>query len=518
MTAFTPSDDEFARQHRQAVIETAKVMIVNQAITEPVRLEFSRLPNDDDFCGITKVTANIWLIAPEPGKKRTGNIKVERHVKGGDTGWTCSHQGWDPKEQCKHISRVRFMIGDTGAVPYDGRRRRPLTKWLYPKGEPTEDTRRNRARATEPWKVPQLAYELCKRFVRQPDRRETKSKAGGASGAPIPVRVFALLMKVFANVSYEHLRHRLAENGLIWELGFLKKRPPGKTSYSAWFGEPELTPILRQIFEETKKPARRIDSMLLGDSHDMPTRVLVNSRDEKFGKRRLSWRKERPLIRQHFLVGKISNIIVAADTTLTRGIGSGDGPHFPGMLVEALQTSESVDKAALDKAYSIKRNFAAAEALDVDLFVREDGGENRLLPHWPKSAQRLTKLEREDPTRYTETSRFRSKAEGTPSRIKARNPGVRLRRRKNDPAPLPLPPGVKEDSEISSLPEDVISAIMDVATSRVGPARLNESLAILIVANLRALNVLEHLLGQTVTFEDDITLNPPMDVSERDVA
>jgi hypothetical protein len=61
---------------------------------------------------------------------------------------------------------------------------------------------------------------------------------------------------------------------------------------------------------------------------------------------------------------------------------------------------------------------------------------------------------------------------------------------------------------------------MRAATTSVGVARLNESLAILIVANLRALNLMEHLYNQHIVFDKNtpVVLTPPLEISERDVA
>lgn len=41
--------------------------------------------------------------------------------------------------------------------------------------------------------------------------------------------------------------------------------------------------------------------------------------------------------------------------------------------------------------------------------------------------------------------------------------------------------------------------------------------AILIIANLRALNAFEHRLGQKVTFETEVALNPPIEMREQDL-
>ncbi len=511
---FGPNNDAFARQHRQDVIEMAKKKLVRESVSQPVRLEFNRLPNDDTYEGITLRTKNIWFVAPEPGGKRTNPVKVER-IKDGR--WTCSHKGWKPNADCKHISRVRHMLGEDGVVPYDGRRRRPLTKWLFGEHSQAEDTRRNRAREAEPIKVPQLAVELCKRFVTQPERSETNSADGGATGVPLAVRVFALLMKVFWNVTYAQLRHQIGLEGAIWDLGFMKLKTPSKNSMMSWFGDPRLLDILKQLFIVSTKPTGRVDTMVLGDSHDIPTRQVDNSRDRKFGPKPATYRnKDRPLVRQHFAVGKVSGIITAADITLTTGAGSNDSVHLPSLLEQTKASNPGVTVATFDKAYGGRPNFGAAEGLGVDLYVREKSGEDRVAEDWPTSAQMLTNIERTYPAAYADVYRFRSKAELTPARIKARNPYMRLRRRMKDPTPT-IPPGI-EGKPFAELTEDVRQAVFEAATESVGIARLNEAWAILIIANLRTLNLLEHLLGQHVTFETDVTLNPPLEMREEDVA
>lgn len=512
----TLNDDAFARQHRNEVIEMTKKKLARESVSGPVRLEFSRLPNDDTFAGIKPVGkgGKMWLVAPEPGKRRTGNVKVEYLERE----WTCSHKGWKATEECIHIKRVRHMLGEDGVVPYDGRRRRPLTKTLYSDG-PTEDTRRAKARALEPTRVPELSYEVCYEFTAQPKRSTTHPMNRGATGAPYSLRAYALLRKVYGNLSYEQLGARMAEDGVFWDrFDYCKPTVPSRKTFIQWFGDPLLTPVLERLFVETTQPTRRFDTMVVGDSHDIPTRMVDNSRDRKFGPKPAKYRNPgRELVRQHFVVGKVSGIIYGADTTLRNGLGTNDGIHLPSVLRQTAERTEGVAKAAFDGAYGARSNFAIAESLGMQLYVREKQGENRTDPSWPKMARELAELERTKPAEYAEVYRFRSKAEGTPSRLKARNPYIRLRRRKGDPIPA-FPDGI-EDKQIASLPPEVQSALFDAATKSVGIARLNESLAILIVANLRTLNVMERLYDQRVVFDkvNPITLNPPLELSERDL-
>lgn len=514
MSAALPHDDDaFARQHRQEVIAMMTERMRRNSIAQPVRLEFERLPNDDTFTGITPFgkSGNIWLVAPEPGSKRTHDIKVERV---GDT-WTCSHKGWKAKDQCIHIKRVRHMLGDDGVIPYDGRRRRPLTKTLYPTGR-GEDARRARARAAEPTRVPELAAQLCSQFTAAPSRSETHPANRGANGAPYALRAYALLSKVFGNLSYEHLGARMSEDETF--TAHQKGKVPERKAFIRWFGDWRLTLILVALFIETTRPTRRFDTMIVGDSHDIPTRTVDNSRDRKFGPKPAKYRNpNRELVRQHFAIGKVSGIIYAAETTLRSGVGTNDGLYLPSLLRQTKERTERVTKAAFDGAYGWKPNYVVAESLGIDLYVHENQGENRMDPSWPQMARRLAELERTNAAEFAEVYRFRSKAENQPSRSKARNPLIRLRRRKGDPTP-DYPAGI-DGKKISSLPPEVQDAIFDAARQDVGIARLNESLAILIVMNLRTLNTMEHLYDQRVEFDksNPVTLNPPLEMRERDL-
>jgi len=369
MSTFGISNDD-ARNHRNEVIEIAKNKMIQDAITVPVRLEFSRLTSDDTFEGIKPVgkSGNIWLVAPEPGKRRTGKVKVERI----GNEWTCSHQGWKAKEVCIHIKRVRHMLGEEGVIPYDGRRRRPLTKTLYPNG-PGEDRRRAKARDAEPIRVPELAVELCKEFTVEPSRAATHPDNRGANGAPYALRAYALLRKVYGNASYEQLRARMYDDGVFWDrFDYCKASVPSRKTFIDWFGDPLLTPLLEALFVETTRPARRFDTMVVGDSHDIPTRMVDTSRDRKFGPKPATYRNpNRELVRQHFAVGKVSGIIYAADTTLRSGPGTNDGVHLPSLLRQTKERAETVTFSAFDPAYDGRANFAAAEASGIDLFVKE---------------------------------------------------------------------------------------------------------------------------------------------------
>lgn len=86
----------------------------------------------------------------------------------------------------------------------------------------------------------------------------------------------------------------------------------------------------------------------------------------------------------------------------------------------------------------------------------------------------------------------------------------KLRHRLSDPVPhytnevqLLANLVAEKKRQLSKLPEDAIAEILDVATKQVGIARLNEALMINIVANIKAVVMMEHLCGRRVDFKND---------------
>ena len=128
--------------------------------------------------------------------------------------------------------------------------------------------------------------------------------------------------------------------------------------------------------------------------------------------------------------------------------------------------------------------------------------EERVEPH----SEEVTQLQRAKDPACRDVSRFRNKAEGTPSRIKRRNSYMRLRLRTTD-IKLEYPADVEEE-KLSELPEETIEEVLRVASVNVGAARLNESLAMIIVANLRSLVTLEHPCDEEIDYRNDSAFRP----------
>jgi hypothetical protein len=74
------------------------------------------------------------------------------------------------------------------------------------------------------------------------------------------------------------------------------------------------------------------------------------------------------------------------------------------------------------------------------------------------------------------------------------------------------------DERISELDEAVIAAVLEIVEHNVGRARLAEAFAIIIVANLARIVVLEQLYDNFITFQDERAFRPMIIVQDTDVA
>lgn len=495
----------------------ARSMLRAAGITEPVRFEQSPVENDRiKIEDIADKGDGVFTCARRA--RKTGRV-VGRSVVQYDpenNKWSCSCPKWRAKRSrdcdCMHAVKTRLGVA---TVPYVNARRRPPTYYIFEDGAESESTVRKHARLEMATRIPLFIEEICAYHI--PD---AECHHSGATGIPMRVLAYAMMTKVLFNLSLEDLVARLATDAAIYRLGWAKPQPPSDRALSRRFGahgetnggheRGNLADVLFRLISVSAFPGRRLDRTLLGDSHDIPCVRVANSRDMKYAERSnlrtIPYRSKKPLVRQHFGVGDISSLIYAVNVTMSQGLGAGDNAHLPSIAVLTAAIAPEIRRQAWDRAYSSHRNFRVAEEMGFDLYVREKGNEKRLNGNWGKVAERLAIMDAQNPEEYDDVGDMRSKGEGTPNRLKWRNPMVRCRRRKRDPV-VQFPEGI-EDEKLSEQPEEVISAVLEAATRNVGYARLAEAYAIIVVANLRQIVMLEHLHRDRMTFAVQRDFNP----------
>ena len=495
--------DNFLSRHE------ARALCIANGIGLPARFEQRPLPADEiPDEDILSVAKDIWLVTHRNKKTGAPRKRVKVEYKSDEQRWTCSCSGWIKKRDvdCIDIYTIKRRKG-LATDPFKLARRRGPTYYLYPDGTPCEDTRRKHARTEIPTRLPWLAESICVLYAaQQPHNTRGPIKW-------IALQAYALLIKVAFNFSLSQLAAWLSKDEALWRLGWRKPNGPSESTLSNWFGE--LLPFAGMI-ASSAFPGNRLDDTLTGDAFDIPTLPSQNSRDLKFGPKPPSYRVRAPLIRQHFAKGKISKLIYALDTTLNKGPGAGEGAHLPALMVRAKDSATGTVKAIYDRGYDSNRNFKMLDDLRIQLYVLEKANENRLNGKWCPAAEKVTILQRDHYPEFHEEMRFRPETEEVGSAVMRRTPRIRLRRRKSDPN-AQAPVDYDDDDRISHLPEELIAAILDAAQENVGIARLNESRAIIIVANLVRLIVLEHLHDDRVNFSLKRDFNPIPTVKQQDL-
>ncbi|MGA8576046.1 MAG: hypothetical protein WB609_10275 [Candidatus Cybelea sp.] len=471
-------------------------------LSGPWILDLHRRPSDRRLKSKSSRSKTIRTGRSPRGKdnrdvqRKRGKCKVERLPDGK---LTCSHPGWRLGVECWHVRKVRAILG-ISCGPYSLARRRPATRWLFD-SDPSEETRRCHARIEAFTRIPAMLAELCDRHIPIPKR-------SGRTGLSARAAIYSLGIKVFSNCSYAALLGRIATDvnfGAIAPNWF--DNVPTIQTLCRRFGDEALSSFIEFLIAATARPARKLDRTVIIDSDSIPTVMSANSRNQKFGGPPPTWRAVAAMVKRHFAVGDVTGLVGAVDITLNEGLGSGDGPHFLTVAQKARMIFKNAENFAGDRAYSLRRNFTEAERLRFDLYVPEKANERRLDARkpWPELARRMTRLQRENPRRYNEVSRYRSKSEFVPSSSKRRYPYLRLRPRKTDAAPQ-YPAGLSfgkdddYDQAISNLDAVTIAAIMTAAQTAVGSARLNEASMTILLENLYRLVTLENLFDQRVDF------------------
>lgn len=485
----------FTRAEARALIEE-----VAGPITGPVRFVQPPVPQDwIPDSDIEPIMPNkVWLSTHrDPATGKTKKVKVEWRD---DQSWTCNCGQWINRRtiDCIDIASIKRKLGIGN--PFRFARRRGPTYYFFPQHTPQEHKRRKDARNAEAALVPQMLADLCALLA--PGEKRT-----GRRGLTTAAAAYALGVKVYFDQPYADLRHTLLQSPYLRMLGWSGAAAPDDDTLSRGFGQDALVDATSAMIAPSSYPCAEMDDVMLGDSHDVPAYLTQNSLDEKFAKIP-STRTKRVMVRQHFAVGAWSNVVYALDTTLNAGVGAGDATHQPRLAARQLQIAPNGRKHAWDRAYGTIRNFFRCEELGIELFVVEKFNEKRQDEHWPESARRQSRLQKEDFAAFHEISRMRPKAEGTPSRIKRRKRKMDLRPRKHTDPVVNMPAEIDDDEKLSALPEEVIDAVLDAAGRAVGNARRSESAMTIVVANLRQLVLWSYFCDQSVDFRNRSQFRP----------
>ena len=250
---------------------------------------------------------------------------------------------------------------------------------------------------------PALLHGLCDSLV-QPDYGFGRPKLA------VSDMVFCIARKEYSGLSRRRVMSVLRDDhrrGLVSHL-------PSSSSLTKYIDNPELTPILKQLVQESARPLSAVETKLAVDATGFSTSVYDRWFEHKWGKeiRQALW------IKAHIMCGTLTNIITAVEVTS----GNRNDTKFLPRLLRRSTENFKVEELSADKGYLSKKNFNTAAALGVDLYMpfkvdsRERNPKRKRSVPWEK-AFRYFHDHREE---FLQHYHLRSNAESTMQMLKSK--------------------------------------------------------------------------------------------------
>lgn len=285
---------------------------------------------------------SVWVV---PSASHQGHYVVSNDVVNGMPTWECSCPDYALRGQpCKHVIAVEIV------------RHRQM-----PDGSTVTETMRvtyaqnwhayNAAQVHEQEQFELLMRDLVS-TVQAPPRE-------GAGRPRLPLRdvIFGLGTKVFSTQSGRRAdtdMRRAQASGLV-------AKAPSYNTLFRYMEDPEITPVLTSLIEQSALPLRGVESKFAVDSTGFANATYVRWFDEKWGKER----SEKTWVKLHAMCGVKTHIVTSVVVT---DMGGADCPQFKTLVKDAAKNFKLVEVSA-DKAYLSRENVALVDSLGAAPYI-----------------------------------------------------------------------------------------------------------------------------------------------------
>jgi transposase len=202
----------------------------------------------------------------------------------------------------------------------------------------------NEAQTHEQEKFVVLLRALC-------DGIPQPAQTFGRPKLPLSDTVFTVAYKIYSTMSGRRFMSNCREavaKGLI-------TNPPSFTSIFRCLENPELTPILKTLIEQSAGPLSAVEIDFATDSSGFATKTYARWFDHKYGKER----SKQMWIKTHIICGVKTHIVTSVVATPYE---SADTVQFP-ILVSQTAKTFTINEVSANKAYSDRRNLQIAQAV-----------------------------------------------------------------------------------------------------------------------------------------------------------
>jgi len=276
---------------------------------------------------------DLWLV---PSQRGVGTYVVDPT----EATTTCSCPDYEDRgEPCKHVYAVEFTIRRETTTP-DGSTVTEQLRLTYRQ----EWTAYNAAQTHEKERVAVMLHDLC-------DAIDNPIQGRGRPRLPLADAVFCATMKVYGGASG---RRTMTDMRAYAAKGYID-RAPHFNSISNALENPDLTPILTAMIEDSAAPLAALETDFAADASGFTTSQYRRWFNAKYG-REMS---EALWLKAHVMVGTRTNVVTAATITHCR---EHDGQHFRPLL-ERTAKRFTLKRVSADKAYSAARILAQIESV-----------------------------------------------------------------------------------------------------------------------------------------------------------
>ena len=246
---------------------------------------------------------------------------------------------------CKHIHAVEYVIQretkPDGTTTYTQSVKMTCSQ---------EWTPYNQAQTHEQERFVALLRDLCN-GIPQPEYKF------GRPRLPLSDVIFGLVYKSYANMSGRRFTTDLKEaesNGLI-------AKSAHYNSAFRYLENPDLTPILKTLIEQSASPLRTVETDFAVDSSGFSTSTYARWYDHKYGKNR----SKQAWVKTHVMCGVKTHIVTSVEAT---NENSSDNRQFPNLVNQTAKTFD-INEVSADKAYTDRHNLNLVNALGGTAYI-----------------------------------------------------------------------------------------------------------------------------------------------------
>jgi transposase len=286
-------------------------------------------------------------LAKAKGLKQKGALWVVPSQSGAGT-YVVEPNGQLPNCTCPDFETRRIKCKHLYAVEYVVRHS------VNEKGDATfEQTMRvtyrqnwaayNAAQTVEKERVATLLHDLCSAI-------DNPVHQNGRPRLPLSDAIFCAVMKIYSGAS---ARRSMVDMQQYADGGYIDKAPHFNSILNV-LENPEVTPILKALIEESARPLKSIESDFAVDSSGFSTSIYERWFDQKYGreKSKAQW------VKAHLMCGVTTNVVTSVEVTNRR---ANDSPHLPALL-KATTKRFGVKTVAADRGYISHSNLDAIDA------------------------------------------------------------------------------------------------------------------------------------------------------------